>query len=151
MKSIQNEADRKAILRRIARVRPDTPRRWGRMSAHGMVCHLTDSFEGCLGERPVADRSTLMGRTVTRWLALSTPVPWPRGVPTTPEVDQERDGTPPGDFEADLARLIEITEDFARRIDPASLRHPIFGRMTAGEWGRWAYRHVDHHARQFGL
>jgi hypothetical protein len=151
MKSILNERDRKALLERVGRVTPDSPRRWGRMSAHGMICHLFDSFAGVLGDRPIADVSTLAGRTVMRWIAVSTPMPWPKGVPTTPEADQERDGTPPGDFAADRARLLEISEDFVRRLDPATMRHPLFGRMSAGEWGRWAYRHVDHHARQFGL
>jgi hypothetical protein len=151
MKSILNDADRKALIERISRVTPETSRKWGRMSPHGMLCHLTDSFAGCLGEREVADRTTLMGRTVMRWVALSTPMPWPKGVATTPEVDQEREGTAPGEFEEDLARLLEITEDFAHRIDPAKLYHPLFGRLSAGEWGRWAWRHVDHHTRQFGL
>jgi hypothetical protein len=41
--------------------------------------------------------------------------------------------------------------DFVERMDPNTLRHPVFQKMSAAEWGRWAYRHVDHHARQFGL
>ena len=151
MKSILNEAHRKELMSRIGRVRPDTSRQWGRMSPHGMICHLTDSFVGVLGDREIADVSTLAGRTIMRFVAVSTPIPWPKGVPTTREADQERDGTPPGDFQADVERLLRVTEDFVARLDPGTMRHPLFGRMSAGEWGRWAYRHVDHHARQFGL
>jgi Protein of unknown function (DUF1569) len=29
--------------------------------------------------------------------------------------------------------------------------HPLFGRMSASSWMRWAYLHADHHLRQFGL
>ena len=29
--------------------------------------------------------------------------------------------------------------------------HPIFGDLTLGEWGRWGYRHMDHHVTQFGV
>jgi len=29
--------------------------------------------------------------------------------------------------------------------------HPLFGRLTTAEWGRWGYRHMDHHLRQFGV
>lgn len=151
MKSLLNEADRKEIIERIGRLRADTPRRWGTMTPGGMLCHLTDSFLGVLGDRPIRDVSTLLGRTAMRWVALSTPFPWPKGVQTAREVDQNRDGTPPGDFEADLTRFLDVTEDFVRRLDPETMRHPIFGRISAAEWGRWGYRHIDHHTRQFGL
>ena len=41
-------------------------------------------------------------------------------------------------------------ERFAVQRSSPFPRHPLFGRMTNGEWGRWGYRHVDHHLRQFG-
>jgi len=135
----------------MATVKPDSPRQWGRMSAHGMICHLTDAFAACLGDRPVTDRTSLMGRTVMRLFANSLPVAWPKGVPTMPECDQDKDGTPPAEFTADLERLLATAEAFVDRLDPNALTHPLFGRMSAGEWGRWGYRHLDHHARQFGL
>ena len=28
--------------------------------------------------------------------------------------------------------------------------HPLFGALSAAEWGRFSYRHADHHLRQFG-
>ena len=115
MKSILNDADRGSLVERIGRVRPDTPRRWGRMTPHGMVCHLTDSFLGVLGDRPIGDVSTWAGRTVMKWFALSVPLPWPKSVPTAREVDQERDGTPPGDFTTDVSRLVDLTDDGYRR------------------------------------
>ena len=116
-----------------------------------MICHLTDSFYACLGDRPVADKSTLFTRTLMRFVAATVPLKWPQGVPTMPEVDQEKGGTPPEEFEADVKRLYAAMDAFVERMDPATLRHPIFREMSAPEWGRWAYRHVDHHTRQFGL
>jgi hypothetical protein len=29
--------------------------------------------------------------------------------------------------------------------------HPLFGALSAAEWGRFSYRHADHHLRQFGI
>ncbi|MDH3206518.1 MAG: DinB family protein [Gemmatimonadota bacterium] len=138
-------------MARIASVTPDSPRRWGRMSAHGMICHLTDAFAACMGDRPVTDRTNLVGRTFMRLVANTLPVPWPKGIPTMPECDQEADGTPPAEFKADLNELLGTTQAFVDRLDPAAMTHPVFGRMSAGERGRWGYRHLDHHARQFGL
>jgi hypothetical protein len=33
----------------------------------------------------------------------------------------------------------------------ATSSHGAFGPMTPADWHRWAYRHTDHHLRQFGL
>ena len=151
MKTLLEPADLESALERIGRIRPDTPRRWGRMSPHGMVCHLTDAFLGCLGDRPIPDHSTLLGRTAMRFVAATVPMPWPRGVATVAEADQEKSGTQPGDFAEDVQKLREVTEAFVSRLDPETMRHPIFGRMSRAQWGRWGYRHIDHHARQFGL
>ena len=29
--------------------------------------------------------------------------------------------------------------------------HGFFGRMSTADWQRWAYKHTNHHLRQFGL
>ena len=39
-------------------------------------------------------------------LALYGPLRWPAGIPTRPEVDQMAGGTKPGEFLADVARLV---------------------------------------------
>ena len=33
----------------------------------------------------------------------------------------------------------------------AVLEHPKFGPLTQSEWGRLAWKHRDHHLRQFGV
>jgi hypothetical protein len=43
MKTLARERDRDEILRRLTTLDPQRAARWGRMSAHQMVCHLTDS------------------------------------------------------------------------------------------------------------
>jgi len=138
------------LIARIDRLSPDAERQWGRMSVGGMVCHLSDAFRMAVGDREPKDRSTLASRSIMRFLALSTPVQWPHGVKTVPEADQELDGTPPTDFSTDVAELETLMARFAALPTGAFPAHPLFGRMTTGEWGRWGYRHIDHHLRQFG-
>jgi hypothetical protein len=149
VKSLLDPTHRAAILARLDALDPDAHKRWGRMSVGGMLCHLTDAFLAVLGERGPRGTPKLHERTVMRWVALSTPVPWPKGVPTMAVCDQEKDGTPPSDFEHDKQTLRDATERFLGAIDGENLFHPIFGRMSVGEWGRWGYRHMDHHLRQF--
>ena len=93
----------------------------------------------------------VISRRLMKWIALNIPMQWPRGVPTRPEIDQEKSGTAPADFQADLRVVIAITAEFARL--PRSFTfgtHPIFGTMTEADWMRWGYLHADHHLRQFG-
>ena len=160
MKSLADPAVQEELLSRLRRVRPDTPRRWGRMSAPQMVCHLGDSFKGVMGLRGIIPATTLLNRTLVRCIALHTPLPWPKGVPTRPEVDQEVGGTPPGEFERDVRDLEALIERFARPLDSTRggprrdferQSHPIFGPLTEREWLRWGWRHADHHLRQFGV
>jgi hypothetical protein len=151
MKSMLHEPARRRLERRLAALRPDTTPLWGRMSAAGMVCHLTDSFHVVLGHRPTGRTSTRIERTLIRLIALSLPMRWPKGIETVPEVDQERGGTPPEVFAADVTRLHAAIHEFLTRMPHESLSHPIFGRVSTAEWGRWGYRHIDHHLRQFGL
>jgi len=97
--------DKAEIVRRLKMVRPDCRRKWGRMSAHQMVCHLSDSFRMVTRQKATSPATGVLQSTLIKWIALYAPLPWPAGVPTRPEVDQEVGGTSPGDFAADLAEL----------------------------------------------
>jgi hypothetical protein len=152
MKTFAQERCRVEIARRLMTVRPDSAGRWGRMSAHQMVCHLSDAFQMMIGTTPVSDATGRLQRTLVKWIALYAPVRWPPDLPTRPEIDQQLGaGTRPGDFAADVAELRALMERIPAR-DPgfAWPTHPIFGRMSKGAWLRWAYLHTDHHLRQFG-
>ena len=65
----------------------------------------------------------------------------------------ELGGTPPVDFAADVAQLETLIESVT--VEKTRIawqkRHPIFGRMSEAAWLRWAYLHLDHHLRQFGV
>ena len=93
-----------------------------------------------------------MTRTLVRWLAFYAPLKWPHGVPTMPENDQERDGTPPENFKRDLDALVTMIGRLtSEQRDFQWQRHPLFGEMSERDWMRWGYLHIDHHLRQFGV
>lgn len=122
------------------------------MNAHQAVVHMTDSFRMALGERPIPDKSTFALRTVGRFVAFHTPLPWPRGFRAPRELDQEKAGSPPAGWERDLEALHGALDRFVA--DPASVDgrvHGVFGPLSRREWGVWGHRHTDHHLRQFGL
>jgi hypothetical protein len=102
LKTLLSPRDRNEVLDRLSKVRPDSQAQWGTMSAHQMVCHLSDSFRASLGEKYVSPSSTFLKRTLMKWAALWLPLPWPHGIKTRPEMDQQQGGTPPADFASEL-------------------------------------------------
>jgi hypothetical protein len=151
MKTLSKPGDKEEILRRLAAIQPDTPRQWGKMSARQMVCHLSDGCRMYMGLKKVSGARGGVKPRLLRWIAIWAPVPWPKGFPTAPELDQEGKGTPPAQFEADKQELVGLLERLARRPkDFAWQPHPTFGQMSERSWMRLAYRHADHHLRQFG-
>ncbi len=145
-------ADKARLLERLATLRANSPRQWGRMTAHQAVCHLSDSFLGVTGRKSVVDRSNVITRSLLKAVALNGPGKWPHGIRTMPEMDQEIGGTKPTEFERDRTDLLRLIEGFAQPDqDFCSYRHPAFGAMRPDQWFRWAWLHVDHHLRQFGV
>lgn len=152
MKNFTNAQYLAEIRARLALVQPDSPRQWGRMTPHQMLCHLSDSYLIGMGEREAARRDNFLTRTVLKWVALESSLPWAKGFKTAPTADQETGGTRPVEFERDRQRLAEIIRRFtAAQRDFQFAPHPVFGAMTEAEWGRWGWLHMDHHLRQFGV
>lgn len=152
MRTLSNAEVRAELQQRLQRLTADTPRRWGRMTAHRMVCHLNDSFKAVTGEKAVSSIVSLRSRTLDRWIALHLLPRWPRGLPTRPEMDQEKGGTPPANFDHDVRALSLMIERFSQPARDFEWHpHPALGEMSERDWMRWGYLHVDHHLRQFGL
>ena len=149
MRTIADSAVLAGLEARLAALRPDARRRWGTLEPGEMLCHLGDAAASVLGRPGGAEGPR---HALFKWLALRTPLPWPHGRPTLARLDPRRDGTKPSDFEADRRRAIEGLRALAVAA-PAALpnAHFVFGAMRPADWGYWAYRHTDHHLRQFGL
>ena len=151
MRTLAREGDRRALVRRLRTIAPDSSARWGRMTSHEMICHVGDAFRMAIGQKAVRRSDNVATRTIVKWIALYVPLAWPAGIPTVGEIDPARGGTRPGDFRADVAAVEALLELFMNRRDAMKDRpHPLFGRMSEGAWLRWAYLHTDHHLRQFG-
>lgn len=149
MKSVADRGVMDELEARLAALRPDAKRRWGVLAPGEVLCHVADACASVLARPGGAPGRR---RRVLKWVALRTAFPWPRNRPTLARIDPRRDGTKPTDFEADRRRAIEGLRAVAAAPPealPAS--HFVFGAMTAEDWRCWAYRHADHHLRQFGV
>jgi len=152
MKTLSRADDKAELLHRLQRVAPDTAARWGKMSAHQMICHLSDGFRLYMGDKKAAQAGGIHPSRILRWFALWVPMQWPHGFKTMPELDQEAGGgTSPVEFTRDRRELLELLERFTRAPRDFSWpAHPHFGAMSERSWMRLAYLHADHHLRQFG-
>lgn len=151
MSTIFEAAPLERLVERLRTLPGTATRRWGTLTVGEMFCHLADATDWAQGIRVPPGIEYPATVKWVKWIALYLPFPWPKGYPTKPGFDPKREGTKPGDLERDRRRCIDslvalsgATED---RLAPA---HMGFGPMTRTDWGRWAYRHADHHLRQFG-
>lgn len=151
MKTLLNARDKDEVLARLQRIGPASSRLWGKMSAHQMVCHLSDGFRMYMGLKIVASAGFPYPSKLLKSFALWAPISWPKGFKSVPELDQRSGGTPPGEFDRDVSELRRLADHFTRQPrDYQWQPHPHFGQMTETEWMRLAYLHMDHHLRQFG-
>ncbi len=152
MKILSDPQSRQEILARFAKVRPETPRLWGKMTASQMICHVCDAFLGIMGDLPIEPVRGFSFWPMMKKFVLYAPMKWPHGVPTRPEIDQVAGGgTPPSHFAADVRNLTAAIEKFSQQPRTFQFRpHPMFQVMSERDWMRWGYLHCDHHLRQFG-
>jgi hypothetical protein len=142
-----DSAHRQAIVLRLRQLTPETPRKWGTMSAPRMVAHLRDQMAHCLGDRPATPVRSILRSRLVRYLSIYW-VPWPKGRVKGPP---DAFVTPPGEWASDVDDLIAFLERFGRA-DPRAVwpDHALFGPMTGRDWGFFCFKHFDHHLRQFG-
>jgi hypothetical protein len=147
MKTLFDPIVRDALLSRIDRLAPHMTPRWGRMSAGQMIVHLTAQLRAGLGELPCAPKKTPLNNWLMRRLIIYV-IPWPKGSPTAPEFLAQ----PTAAWNEDLAALRSAVERFGSRGPGGEWApHPAFGPLTGRMWGNLAWRHLDHHLRQFGV
>ena len=151
MKTVADVAVLRSLTERLAAVTPDSRRRWGTLTPHEMLCHLGDAGEMVLRIRPRERPVPLRRRRLVKWLGLWSPARWPHGWKTNPAHDPRAAGTRPTEFARDLRRAVAALEGIAAaRPDAVEPAHGFFGAMSVRDWQRWAYKHTDHHLRQFG-
>ena len=147
-KTIFDPGARRELVDRLDRLRPDSTRRWGKMTPDQMVCHLDDSLRCATGVTPTHQRKTFMANRVFRWIIIHV-LPWPKGRAQTVK---EMLVTKPVSFNDDRSRLIGMLEKAASLTPAGSWAiHPAFGDLSGRDYGVLIYRHFDHHLRQFGV
>lgn len=148
MPTLRSPADRAALIARLDRLTPHATPLWGRMNAQQMLAHLVDGLRMAAGELPVSPKYLLPLRYFPVKHLMIYVLPFPRNVPTAPELRSR----PPESIDVERMKVKELLETLAAfPADAPRADHPIFGTMTTAHWGALGHKHIDHHLRQFGV
>jgi hypothetical protein len=147
MRSLYDAQYREGIRRRLTQLRPDSHRRWGRMSVDQMLWHLNVALENALGRVHPKPMAFPLPKRLLKLLVIH--VPWRKGkTPTAPEFVAKETY----DFEHERARALTLIDEFVSRpVEGPWGRSAAMGEMTGYEWGRLQAKHFDYHLRQFGV
>ena len=148
MKNLFEAATVKEVKGRIARLRPDSDRLWGKMNPAQALAHCSAAMEMAVGKRtpPRILIGRLLGRLAKKSMIVNEkPMPRNAGTEKSLVVGDERD------FVAERLRLSEFIDRFAAGGPAVCTKHPhfFFGPLTPLEWAALMYQHLDHHLRQF--
>ena len=150
MASLFTSTDVDALFNRIHNLQAGARPRWGTMTAASMLLHCRIVTEAILQQQP-SDRRPQPKQWLLRTLVLNGVVKIPHGRPMPKHIAAQMAEAGDAVFEAERIRLhqaIEAFPGFQGRLNGA---HPHFGRMSHTDWGRFAWTHLDHHLRQFGV
>ena len=147
MKTIFDKATRDELIDRIKNLDDTSEPNWGKMNVYQMLKHCILADEMYLG-RKAYDRAfigRLLGRIALKALTKDES-PMRKNAPTSADFKVMESQ---GDVIAERNRWAALLEHYAN-FDNADFEHWFFGKMTREQVGILAYKHVDHHLRQFG-
>ena len=146
MKTIFDKPTRDELIVRMKALDVNSTPEWGKMNLYQMVKHCTQWEQMIAGEIPC--KRSFIGRIFGKMALknfMKADKPIMRNAPTAPELKVTETN---GDIAAQKAQWVALFEKNAQSPAPYFM-HPFFGKMTREQIGCLAYRHIDHHLRQF--
>lgn len=149
MKTIFDEATRNELIDRINTVGETSSAQWGKMNVFQMLKHCTIWDEWILGRNNPKYKQEFLGKIFGR-IALRNSTKDEK--PISKNIPAGRDFIVK-ETEGDVERQKELWSEQIREYDRYSnpdFIHDFFGKMTIEQIGIIAFKHSDHHLRQFG-
>ncbi|MBI3483523.1 MAG: DUF1569 domain-containing protein [Bacteroidetes bacterium] len=148
MKTLFESGVSTAMIDRIEKISPQSPRQWGKMGVAQMLAHCGNGLE--MAMCTINPKRVFIGRLIGPLFRSKyiDDKPFDRESPTSEEIKV----TDQRDFNAEKNRLILLVKKFSEGGEAIAKQptHPFFGKMAPHEWGIGMYKHLDHHLRQFG-
>jgi hypothetical protein len=146
MKTIFDKTTREELIVRINTLSENSKAQWGKMNVYQMLKHCT-LYEEMLLEK-ITFKRIFIGRLVGK-LALKELIgddsPVKRNLSTIPEMRVKEEK---GDIVAEKEHWIALINEHAN-CSNTEYMHAFAGKVTREQSGYLAYKHTDHHLRQF--
>jgi len=145
MKTIFDKTTRDALIARINTLTENSTAQWGKMNVYQMLKHCTLWEEWIASNKK--HKQQFIGRLFGKMAlknVLKDDAPLRRNTPTLPELRIKDNG----DVESEKKKWIALIKQNAHFSNPDFV-HSFFGKMTKEQVGQMAYKHTDHHLRQF--
>lgn len=150
MKTIFDSAVREELMMRINSLSEVNKAQWGKMNVFQMAKHNTYWNGWILGKDHHSYKQTFVGKIFGR-IALKKMIndenPFDKNIPTSSQFKVKEVN---GDLEAEKLKWVSLTKAYEKYENPSFI-HDFFGKMTKEQIGILAYKHSDHHLRQFGV
>ncbi len=150
MNTIFDQNIREQLISRINQINEDKKAEWGKMNLIQMLKHNTYWNRWILGKDNHSYKQEFMGKVFGK-IALKRMIkdekPFAKNIPTS---DQFKVIESNGNIEFEKAEWISLINEYGNFNNP-NFVHDFFGKMTTEQIGILAYKHTDHHLRQFGL
>jgi hypothetical protein len=145
MKTIFDKATIDELINRISTLNENSEAQWGKMNVSQMLKHCTLFEEMSLGMKKYKQSflGKLFGKMALKDLLKDEPMK--RNLSTVPSFKVKDDSFDVAIGKKKWIELIKGYEHFSN----SDFLHPFFGKMTKDQIGHWAYKHCDHHLRQF--
>jgi hypothetical protein len=146
MKTILDKTTRDELITRARSLNISSKPKWGKMSIDQMLKHAILADEMYLGEKVYKRHflGYLLGKYILKAM-LKDEAPMRKHAKTSPAFIVTETG---GNVEAEKVKWIRTLEQYANYNKP-EFTHWFFGKMTKEQVGQFAYKHADHHLRQF--
>jgi hypothetical protein len=148
-KSLLDEETVDELLARVEKLSPDANSHWGKMNATEMLLHCTLANTFILEDESVYRKPTLKEKLI-RALAFNLLSKIPRNN-RGPKRLETKGKISSADFELQRRKYIATIKRFPRHDKPFASLHPKMGFLNNEQWGKFAWVHMDHHLRQFGV
>ena len=150
MKTVYDEATRDGLIARINTLKEDGTALWGKMNVTQMMGHMIVWNEWVLGKNDLPHKQGILGKLIGRWMLkkdTKDDTPMSKGMPAGKGFIVNE---PKRNFTAQKGLWIDLLREYESYGKPYFL-HDFYGKMTKEQLGIFAYKHTDHHLRQFGV
>ena len=145
MKSIFDQSTTEELTGRINSLNENSKALWGKMTVSQMLKHCI-KWEEMLSGSTMYKQSfigKLFGKGALKDM-LKDDSPVKKNLPTVPSFKIKENG----DVTEEKKKWISLIKEHGHIFNPDFV-HPFFGKMTKEQVGQLAYKHTDHHLRQF--